>query len=129
MFGGKKEPVKVNNSSPVNTLLGQGSFFEGNLNLSSSTRIDGTVRGNIRCEDTLIIGESGSVEGDISCSEVLIYGHVKGNVEAKRLELKKGATLEGDVKVSVLIIEEGAIYNGRCSMGDLGQSDYVSDSD
>ncbi len=118
MFGGKKEIFKppVENSD-VNTLIGEGCVFEGNLNLSTATRIDGTVKGNIRSEGMLIIGEAGSVEGDVNCTEIIIHGHINGNIDAKRIELKRGARLNGDVRVDVFIVEEGAVYNGRCSMG------------
>ncbi len=117
MFGGKKN-LKPSDPSEVNTLIGEGCVFEGNLNLSTATRIDGKVKGNIKSEEMLIIGENGSVEGDITCSEVLIYGTVIGNIEARRVEVKKGAYLNGDVKVDVFVVEEGATYNGRCSMGE-----------
>lgn len=117
MFGGKKEIPRRTENAEVTTLIGEGCEFEGNLNLSASTRIDGKVKGNVKSEGMLIIGESGSVEGDISCPEILVHGKVLGNVEAQRLELKRGASLTGDLKVEVLIIEEGATYNGHCSMG------------
>ncbi len=117
MFGGKKEFKSVE-SSNVNTLIGEGCVFEGSLNLSTATRIDGRVKGNIKSEGMLIIGESGSVEGDISCPEVLIYGTVIGNINAKKIELKRGAKLSGDIKVDVFVVEEGAVYNGHCSMGE-----------
>ncbi len=117
MFGGKKESHKIVESSDVNTLIGEGCVFEGNLNLTTATRIDGKVKGNIKSEGMLIIGETGSVEGDISCSEILIFGTVNGNVDAKKVELKRGASLNGDIKVDTLVIEEGAVYNGHCSMG------------
>ncbi len=115
MFG-KKEEARKTSDSTVNTLLGEGSIFEGNLNLSATTRIDGTVKGNIKSDSMLIIGETGNIEGDIVCSEILIYGKVQGNVTCERLELKKGAVLNGDIKTRVLVIEEGAVYNGKCSM-------------
>jgi len=113
----KKENIKIVENSDVNTLIGEGCVFEGNLNLTTATRIDGKVKGNIKSEGMLIIGESGSVEGDIDCSEILIFGNVRGNVDANRIELKRGASLSGDIRVDVLVIEEGAVYNGHCSMG------------
>jgi len=116
MFGGRKE-FKPVESSDVNTLIGEGCIFEGNLNLSTSTRIDGKVKGNIKSEGMLVIGESGSVEGDIHCTEILIHGTVNGNIDAKRIELKKGASLTGDVRAETFVIEEGALYNGHCTMG------------
>ncbi|NPA41980.1 MAG: polymer-forming cytoskeletal protein [Aquificae bacterium] len=117
MFGGKKESFKPVDVSDVNTLIGEGCSFEGNLSLSTATRIDGHVKGNIKSNSTLVIGESGKIEGDIQCTDILIHGVVNGNVEAQRIELKKGATLNGDIRVNVLVIEEGAVYNGHCSMG------------
>ncbi len=119
MFGGKgsKKEFKAVESSEISTLIGEGCVFEGNLNLSTATRIDGKVKGNIKSEGMLIIGESGSVEGDIHCTEILIHGTVNGNIEARRIELKKGASLSGDVRVDTFVIEEGATYNGHCSMG------------
>ena len=117
MFGGKKKSIEEIEAGDVNTLIGEGCFFEGNLNLSTATRIDGKVKGNIHSEGMLIIGESGSVEGDINCTEVLIHGTVRGNVTARRIELRRGASLSGDIRTDVFIIEEGALYNGHCSMG------------
>ncbi len=118
MFGGKKEAHRKTGSSEINTLIGEGCTFEGNLNLPGATRIDGCVKGNVRSDSTLIVGDSGSIEGDIRCVNILIYGEVKGNIEAQRVELRQGAKLTGDIKTSVLIIEEGAVYNGHCSMGE-----------
>ena len=120
MFGGgkgNKRELPPPQAQEVNTLIGEGCIFEGNLNLTTATRIDGKVRGNIKSDGMLIIGENGSVEGDINCSEILIYGTVIGNIDAQRVELKKGSSLTGDMRVDALVIEEGALYNGRCSMG------------
>ncbi len=119
MFGSNRKEFPSHEPQPqeVNTLIGEGCVFEGNLNLSTATRIDGKVRGNVRSDGMLIIGENGSVEGDINCTEVLIFGTVTGNIDARRIELKNGASLNGDVRVDVFVIEEGAMYNGRCTMG------------
>ena len=117
MFGGKKESFRPAENTNINTLIGEGCSFEGNLSLSSATRIDGHVKGNIQSNSMLIIGESGKIEGDIHCTDLLIHGEVDGNIEAQKIELKRGATLNGDIKVNILIIEEGAVYNGHCSMG------------
>lgn len=116
MFGGKKEPVRKNNEE-IRTLIGEGCVFEGNLSVSSSARIDGTVKGNVKGQGTLVIGESGNIEGDIESLELIIYGKVKGNVKTPKLYIKQGAMLNGDVYVDSLVIEEGAVFNGKCQMG------------
>jgi len=123
MFGKRGEGLKRMDTSQVNTLIGEGCEFEGNLSLSTATRIDGRIKGNIKCEGTLVIGETGSVEGNIRCNEVIIFGAVNGNVEANRIELRGGSKLTGDIKTNVLVVEEGAFYTGHCSMGGLSQTE------
>jgi len=127
MFGGKKEPVRKN-SEEIRTLIGEGCVFEGNLTISSSARIDGHVKGNVRGQGTLVIGESGHIEGDIESSELIIYGKVTGNVKTPRLYLKEGAHLNGDIQTDTLVIEEGAVYNGRCQMG-MARESFVMEEE
>jgi len=58
------------------------------------------------------------VKAEIKAGVVTNYGKIVGNVEViKKLELFKGAELNGDIKAPDLIIESGCIFNGNCSMG------------
>jgi cytoskeletal protein CcmA (bactofilin family) len=43
-----------------------------------------------------------------------INGTVQGRVQANELVLGRTANLTGDVAVRKLIVEEGAVFNGRC---------------
>jgi cytoskeletal protein CcmA (bactofilin family) len=98
--------------------LGPGCLFEGNLTIPEGlTRIDGEVIGNIKGSGGLIIGESGSVKGDLSVENVVVYGKVNGNIRARSLEIRASGRVDGDVQVQELMVEKGAIYNGKCSMG------------
>ncbi|WP_299198240.1 polymer-forming cytoskeletal protein [Thermocrinis sp.] len=116
MLGRKKETEL--SSQEVRTILGPGCLFEGNLTLPEGlTRIDGEVIGNIKGDGSLIIGERGSVKGDLSIENVVVYGKVHGNIKARSLEIRASGRVDGDVQVQELIVERGAIYNGKCSMG------------
>ena len=116
MLGRKKETEL--SSKEVRTILGPGCLFEGNLTLPEGlTRIDGEVIGNIQGNGGLIIGEKGSVRGDIDVENVVVYGKVHGNIRARSLEIRASGRVDGDVQVQELIVERGAIYNGKCSMG------------
>ncbi|MCC6063583.1 MAG: polymer-forming cytoskeletal protein [Thermocrinis sp.] len=116
MLGRKKETEL--SSQEVRTILGPGCLFEGNLTLPEGlTRIDGEVIGNIQGNGGLIIGEKGSVRGDIDVENVVVYGKVHGNIRARSLEIRASGRVDGDVQVQELIVERGAIYNGKCSMG------------
>jgi cytoskeletal protein CcmA (bactofilin family) len=116
MLGRKKEQEV--SSQEVRTILGPGCLFEGNLTIPEGlTRIDGEVIGNIKGNGGLIIGESGSVKGDIDVENVVVYGKVHGNIRARSLEIRASGRVDGDVQVQELMIEKGAIYNGKCTMG------------
>jgi cytoskeletal protein CcmA (bactofilin family) len=116
MLGRKKETEL--SSQEVRTIVGPGCLFEGNLTLPEGlTRIDGEVIGNIKGNGGLIIGESGSVKGDLSIENVVVYGKVHGNIKARSLEIRASGRVDGDVQVQELVVEKGAMYNGKCSMG------------
>jgi len=107
----------ANPSSEVNALLGRGSEFEGKLTFEGTVRIDGKFSGEIFSEDTLIIGEGARVKAEIEVSTVICYGDVVGNVKAKNaVELHSPARLKGNISASQLVIDQGVIFDGACSM-------------
>jgi len=123
MFG--KDKTKENEVQPVvskstskeiKTLIGEGCKVEGNFFVPTTTRIDGIIKGDLTGENGIVIGNSGRVEGNVCSSEVIVYGTVKGNIEADKLELKRGANVTGDINANNLVTEQGANFNGRCSM-------------
>jgi cytoskeletal protein CcmA (bactofilin family) len=123
MFGKEKPknevaPVTINRSSSkeVTTLIGEGCKVEGNFFVPTTTRIDGIIKGDLTGEIGIIIGNKGLVEGNVCAKEVVVYGNVKGNIEADKLELKRGSNINGDLTVNNLHTEVGAIMNGSCTM-------------
>jgi len=115
MFGDKS--LKLVDSSP-NTLLDQGAQFEGKLTFDGTVQINGKFIGEIFSDGTLIIGESGEVQGKIDINTVIIHGKVLGAIQAKgRIEMYPPAWVQGDIISPALIVQEGAIFQGNCSMG------------
>jgi cytoskeletal protein CcmA (bactofilin family) len=113
--------ISRTSSKDITTLIGEGCKIEGNFFIPTSTRIDGTVKGDLNGEAGIVIGNSGKVEGNIFATEVVVYGEVKGKIETKRLELKKGSHLNGDINVTILIAENGCSFNGNCIMNEVIQ--------
>ncbi len=108
----------------VNALLGKGSEFDGKLTFEGTVRIDGRFKGEIRSEDTLIIGESAHVEADIQVDTVIIYGHVIGNITATNcVELHMPAQLQGNIVTANLQADKGVIFDGNVKMRDLAQAE------
>jgi len=108
---------KDSDMSRLDTLVGNGTIFEGNLTSKESICVEGIVRGKIVCEGNVIVGEKGRVDADIFADTVLIGGEVNGNIVAKtKLEITTSGKLKGDIKTGSLIISEGVIFEGRCQM-------------
>jgi cytoskeletal protein CcmA (bactofilin family) len=98
--------------------LYKGSRVTGQLVFQGAARIDGIVDGEVRCNGTLTIGEGAEIRAKISGQVVVIQGKVEGNVTAKeKVELVAPARLYGNIATPRLIITEGAIFDGDCSMG------------
>jgi len=111
--------VSKSNPNHITTLIGDGCEFEGNMSSSSATRIDGKLDGRIIGENTIVVGENGVVLGEIRATETVIYGRVEGSIESNRLEIKRSGIVLGDVFIESLIVEDGGIYNGRCTMNEV----------
>lgn len=101
----------------LNTIIGKDSVIEGTLEVKGGLRIDGMVRGQITATESLSVGDSGRVEADLASVMIVIGGKVAGNILAKeKIELQSKAEVEGDITTKNLIIEEGALFHGRCNM-------------
>jgi len=98
-------------------LLGNGTSFEGVLKFKGTVRIDGNFTGEIDTNGMVIIGNTAMVNAQIRAENIIIHGEMHGEVNAhKKLELKAGGKLFGNVKTSSLTIENGVIFNGHCKM-------------
>jgi cytoskeletal protein CcmA (bactofilin family) len=109
--------------------LYKGSRVSGQLSFQGPARIDGVVDGEIQCLGILTIGEGAEVRAKISGQAVVIRGKVEGNVAAKeKVELAGPARLIGNIDTPRLIIAEGVVFDGDCSMGVARQKGGVSSS-
>ena len=109
--------------------LYKGCRVSGQLSFQGPARIDGVVDGEIQCQGALTIGEGAEVRAKISGQVVMIRGKVEGNVTAKeKVELLAPARLIGNVSAPKLIIGEGVVFDGDCSMGVAQQKSGVANS-
>jgi len=111
-----------NSEKGFRTMIGEGAVLEGTISVPHGMRIDGTFKGKIDVAEMLTVGNNGAVEAEIRAKSVIIGGRVAGNVfAAERIELESKAIHQGDLQTRELIINQGAIFNGRCSMSEMVQ--------
>ena len=109
--------MEKKNDTGFLTMIGEGSVFEGSIVVPHSLRIDGTFKGRIDTAEMLTIGKNGRVEAEIKSKSAIIGGKVTGNIAAEeRVELEAEASLIGDLRTRDLVISEGAVFHGKCSM-------------
>ena len=104
----------------MNTIIGKGTKFEGNIDVSQSLRIDGFFKGSIKATETLIVGAAGELSDVIvNVKNAVIGGKIKGNITASsKVTLESSSRLEGDLTAKLLVIEEGSLFSGNCKSGD-----------
>jgi cytoskeletal protein CcmA (bactofilin family) len=103
--------------SQVDTVLGQGSEFRGNISVEGGIVVDGKVEGNINATERITVGAHGSVRGNLNAPEIVLGGRVQGQVTAAgRAELLATAQLDGDIRTPKLVMTEGALLSGKVGM-------------
>ena len=107
----------ANTTPKVDAFLGKGSKVVGTLSFSGPVELDGYIEGEVNSSDRLVIGEGAVINGKVKGSEVLVKGQVNGDVIAsKKLSLRRPAKILGNISSTNLSIEEGVIFEGKCSM-------------
>ena len=106
-------------SGELNGFLDRGASFKGELEFEDTMRIDGRFNGRITSKNELVVGESAQIEGEIHVGRVAISGTVIGKIVAdQRVEIHRNGKVYSDIDTPALVIEEGAIFQGNCVMGD-----------
>jgi cytoskeletal protein CcmA (bactofilin family) len=102
----------------IASLVGATTSISGDIEFAGGLRIDGKVRGSVRCVDgeksgMLVISESGVVEGAVSAGHLVVAGQILGPVSAAQLiELQPKAHIAGDVRYHALEMHHGAVVEG-----------------
>ena len=94
--------------------IGKSVVVKGELSGSEDLIVDGEVEGSITLRgQSLTIGPNGRVRANIEARNVIVHGRLDGNIHASdRVELRKSASLTGDIFTARISIEDGAFFKG-----------------
>ena len=111
----------------VQTMIGAEAVVNGPIKLRGGIIVYGKVYGDIHTEGPVRITLSGEVIGDIQASDAHIGGRIQGNVTvSNRIVLGRKSELKGDLIYHSLVIEDGAQFEGSCTV--IGDKQNTSDS-
>ena len=113
--------MKLVKNEPSNSdfgWIGRGIEVKGDIAFTDRLQVDGKTNGALTSESgTLIIGESGQIEAQVDVGVCVVHGAVHGNLIARsKLEIRRTGRVHGDVMTPVLLVEEGAVFNGAIRM-------------
>lgn len=122
MFGKKGEAFLTEEGGEErlqDTIIAEGVKVEGDFKSRGNIIIEGAVDGSIKTNNNLQVGERAKISANVEATNAYVAGEISGNVSVKeKLELAPTAKIFGDLEAKTLIINAGALFNGKCQMAD-----------
>ena len=104
-------------STALGSILDPNIEINGNIDVTANLVIHGKVNGNVTSTQILNTAKGSKIKGNIIAKNAMISGEVHGDLEvSEKIVLGQTAHLVGNLKASILIIEEGAKFDGMSNM-------------
>ena len=112
--GGSDSPTDLR------SFLGEGTDINGEVRFTEIMRVDASISGTITSDQgSLLVMEKGRIKATINVGTVEVSGIVEGTITAKTaVRLHPTGRVYGDIYTPTLIIEQGALFDGKCHMLD-----------
>lgn len=105
------------NVAAAMTFISDGTQFLGDIKVEYDLRVEGYLKGTVEVGGMLVLGPTGKIEGEVSARSATIAGQIHGNIKGHdKIVLETKSVLVGDLQTRELVINEGAIFQGNCSM-------------
>jgi cytoskeletal protein CcmA (bactofilin family) len=117
-------PMEFRRPDPGNeSVIDPHARFNGKYVSDRDLRIEGEASGEIECSGTLIISPQAKVRSSITAANVIINGDYEGDVDCGgRFEIGSTGRVKGKVKAQVLVVKEGAHFEGAVMMTPEGRA-------
>jgi cytoskeletal protein CcmA (bactofilin family) len=117
-------PMEFRRPDPGNeSVIDPHARFNGKYVSDRDLRIEGEASGEIECSGTLIISPQAKVRSSITAANVIINGDYEGDVDCGgRFEIGSTGRVKGKVKAQVLVVKEGAHFEGAVIMTPEGRA-------
>ncbi|MBC7740464.1 MAG: polymer-forming cytoskeletal protein [Candidatus Saccharibacteria bacterium] len=121
MFSKTPEPTSANPAPAVpnrgpsgntKSVLAQDLRITGEISSTGTIEVLGEIEGNLTARG-LIVGLEGRVAGTVSAETVEVKGRLDGRVATHDMALRATAEVAADVSYTTLVIENGALIEGK----------------
>lgn len=123
MFSKTPEPTSApapnvqNHGTGGNTksVLAQDLRITGEISSTGTIEVLGEIEGNLTARG-LVVGLEGRMSGTVSAETVEVKGRLDGRVATHSFALRATAEVAADVSYTSLVIESGALIEGKFSL-------------
>jgi len=101
----------------VETVVGPSVHVEGDFASEGNILVKGSVSGNVKTSKLLTVEKGAQILANVRAGSAHVSGNIKGNVKVEeKLELSSSAQILGDITCSILVVEPGALVQGKVMM-------------
>jgi cytoskeletal protein CcmA (bactofilin family) len=101
------------------SLVDRHSSIEGTFATKRDLRIEGEMRGTLRCQGLLYVAEGADVDATVEAANIAVAGQLRGSITCHgKLQIMPTGRVIATVVTETLVINEGAIYEGDLRMED-----------
>lgn len=112
----------------AHTLISAGQVVSGTIRAGEDLVIAGRVRGSVESEGLVVVEAGGVIEADLRAREIVVRGVVVGEVAAvEQLEVAANGQVLGTVKTRRLLLRPGGRIHGDVTTGMEIQAAVYSD--
>jgi len=109
--------------NPSHPIITHDVEIKGELAFSGELEFNGRFEGQLKSGGTISFGEASIVKGSINAESVIIAGKILGDVTASnKIHLRPEATVIGNLKAKLIVIEEGAFLDGKVLISDTDRT-------
>lgn len=95
------------------SLISKETKIEGNLTTKSILEIEGYVEGNIKCDNTIHLKETGKILGKIETKNIFADGEVNGEIIADKVEIGAKGRIMATIISDIFVVQEGGVFEGN----------------
>jgi cytoskeletal protein CcmA (bactofilin family) len=109
--------IKTTEESQIDTILSEDIDFTGELTFTKPLMIKGKFNGKIKSSSDLYIGKDAVVTAQIDANLISVKGTIDGDLNSgSSVELFSTAKITGNITSPTIVMENGAVFNGMCTM-------------
>jgi cytoskeletal protein CcmA (bactofilin family) len=113
-------------NDPTTTIITQHSKITGDFTIKGNLHLDGSIHGNINCENTITVGKNGNMNGEVISKSFCLSGQFEGVCHTKHMEILTGGVFKGSLYTDELVIEKGGHFLGNSYAKDVDE--YIDEN-